>query len=539
MWSRVSFMRFRLTIYALFFLPGSFWSIVRASEARATQPPLPYRIVSFHQGRADMELIKLAKELGYNGVQIQIENGNLKPLQKFAEYNQRTQLIENCHRLGMQVSIWVHELTDIPDKFLLKAATDELKPGEVLCNFGFTGDERVVININDPELWALLGERYEHILRELVPDVDALVLTVTDTQVHATNPELFIRLVQLLDDKCRKYGKKLMVRTFVWHLEDLNNLMMTIEKLPEDVIIMSKCVPQDWHLRSINGLELGRVGNHEQIEEWDVEGEYFGLNKLVNCMPALLQSQFAYGMSQGIKGICVRVDRGDQSVLRQPSEVNMWALALLASGQTSTVDDVWKSWATHRYGKEAGPAVIPALIHSTDVVQEALYIDNFSVFDTRNPLGPADDIDVFQHLANPHLWSDQFKALHDRLVMGDPAEIAQVESKKLVAIQMASNSMAALESARAVLEPSDYAQLHRGLLANQVQLAWRAPMHLAYLRHRLLMNTSDSAKRDELIAAVRKDLETMRSAVKNADPSVASDGNQALKWADEMERLLH
>jgi hypothetical protein len=122
--------------------------------------------------------------------------------------------------------------------------------------------------------------------------------------------------------------------------------------------------------------------------------------------------------------------------------------------------------------------------------------------------------------------------------MGDPAEIAQVESNKLVALEMASNSVVALERTRLLLEPSDYVQLQRGLLANQVQLEWRAPMHLAYLRHRLLVNTNNSLKREELTAAIRKDLEDMRSAVKNADPTVASDGDQALKWADEMELLL-
>jgi hypothetical protein len=529
---------YRKIICLSFILTGSFRPLIYLDEAIAIQPPLPYRIVSFHQGKADMELIKLAKEAGYNGVQIQTEYGTLEPLQKFAEYNQRTRLIENCHKLGMQVSIWVHELSDIPDNFLLKPDNNPLKPGEIICNYGFSGDQRIIININDPKLWALLDDRYEYILKKLIPNVDALVLTVTEAQVHATNPELFKRLVQMLDDKCRKYGKKLQVRTFVWHLNDLSNLVPTIKELPEDVIIMSKCVPQDWHLRSINGLELGQVGNHEQIEEWDVEGEYFGLNKLVNCMPGLLQSQFAHGMSQGIKGICVRVDRGNQSVLHQPSEVNMWALGLLSSGQTSTMDEIWKTWAIHRYGAEAGPAVIPALINSTDVVQAALYIDNFSFFDTRNPLGPANEIDPFQHPANPHLWSDEYKSLHDRLVMGDPAEIVHVESNYLTALQMASNSLVALEHARLLLKPTDYVQLQRGLLANQVQLEWRAPMHIAYLQHRLLVNMSDPTKREELTSAIRKNLQAMRFAVKNADPTVASDGDEALKWADEMELLL-
>jgi hypothetical protein len=429
-------------------------------------------------------------------------------------------------------------LNDIPAEFLLKRDTNNLQAGEVVCKYQFAGNQSIVINSDDARLWQLLDKRYEYFLRDLIPDVDALVLTVTETQVHATNPALFQRLVRFLNEKCRKYGKKLHVRTFVWHPDDLDNLMRAVQELPDDVIVMSKCVPQDWHLRSIDAPELGQVGRHQQIEEWDVEGEYFGLNKLVNCMPALLQRQLAYGISKGIKGLCVRVDRGHQSVLHQPSEVNLWALGLLGSGRAETVEDVWKTWAFPRYGSEAGPAIIPALIHTTDVVQEALYIGPFYFFDPRLSLGAASEKDPFQHFANPHYWSREYMPLHDRLVMGDPAETIVVESHKRAALEMASNAVAALEQARPLLQSSDFAQLRQGLLANQTQLAWRAPMHLAYLRHRLLENTRDPIERRQLTIAIRNDLAAMRSAIKTADPTVASDGNQALKWADEMEHLL-
>ena len=519
-------------------LPNDITSFIQGRDTPAHSQPLPYRIISFHQGKVDMELIKLAREAGYNGVQIQTEHGTLQPLEKFAEYSRQTHMIEKSHQLGMQVSIWIHELNDIPAEFLIKPGTGKLKPGEVLCNYGFAGDEKAVLNINNPRFWSMLNKRYDYILTKLIPDVDILVLTVTETQIHATNPELFVPLVRFLDDKCRKYGKRLVIRTFVWHPQDLNNLMTTIQKIPKDVIIMSKCVPQDWHLRSINAQELGQVGNHVQIEEWDVEGEYFGLNKLVNCMPELLQRQFDYGVSKGIQGICVRVDRGTQSVLHQPSEVNMWALGMLASGRATTPDQIWKTWAINHYGPDAGLAIIPALIHTTEVVQEALYIDHFSFYDPRQHLGPASEEDPFQHPANPQFWSATYKLLHDSLVKGDPAMIVQVEKSKLAAIRTAGNAVGILESVRPLLKPDDYAQLRKGLLTNQVQIAWRAPMHLAYLRHRLLVNTSDSVKRAELTVSIFRDLEAIRFAVKNAYPSLASDGDQALKWADEMEHLL-
>ena len=50
------------------------------------------------------------------------------------------------------------------------------------------------------------------------------------------------------------------------------------------------------------------------------------------------------------------VDRDDYNVLFQPQEVNLWALGMLASGAADNADDIWKSWATHRYGDKAAGA---------------------------------------------------------------------------------------------------------------------------------------------------------------------------------------
>jgi hypothetical protein len=500
---------------------------------------VPYRMVSFHNGLVDMELVKAAKAMGYNGVQIQTEGGTVGRIEDFAAANQRTHVVEQCHQLGMKVSIWVHELNDLPAGFLVKPHPGDLQPGEVLCNYGTAGDRKIIINIEDPKLWELLHQRYEHFLNDLIPDVDILVLTVTETQVHGTDPKLFKRLVSFLDDECRQHGKQLWVRTFVWHPDDLQNLMSVVRDFPEDVVIMSKCVPQDWHLWSINAPELGQVGHHQQIEEWDAAGEFSGLNKLVNCMPDLLLEQWDYGKSQGISGICVRVNRGAQSVLHQPSEVNLWTLGQLSSGQATSVDQVWQTWAAQRYGPKAAPAVRPILAGTFEVIRQTLYLDHYMFFDSRKPMGSPAQADPFRLPSNPQFWSAALKPVHDRLVMGDPAETGQVEKSKKEALRLAGESLAALEKARPLFDPADYAQLRRGLLTNQAQLAWRSAMHLSYLHYRRLVNTADPGKRADLTAAIRADLLALRTAINQADPLAITDGDQGLRWADEMERLLH
>jgi hypothetical protein len=42
-----------------------------------------------------------------------------------------------------------------------------------------------------------------------------------------------------------------------------------------------------------------------------------------------------------------------------------------------------------------------------------------------------------------------------------------------------------------------------------------------------------------LISTIRADLLALRTAINNADPLATTDGDQGLRWADEMERLLH
>src|SRR6185437_10088858 len=98
------------------------------------------------------------------------------------------------------------------------------------------------------------------------------------------------------------------------------DVQAAIDQFPKDTVIMTKCVPQDWQLRGTNPAELGDVGGRPQIEEYDVCGEYWMRDRIANCMPALLKRQFDYGLSKGVDGICVRVDRDNSSVLDQPSE---------------------------------------------------------------------------------------------------------------------------------------------------------------------------------------------------------------------------
>lgn len=500
-----------------------------------TKAPLPYRIVSFHRGRADKDLIRRAAELGFNGVQFQLEGGNVGPLKDFAERNKTEGYIDLCHRLGMKVSLWVHELSDIPTK---QDDPNYLGP----------------VALENDRLWKHLEDRYEWVLGELLPDIDALALTVVETQFDATNTDLMLKLTGIIRDKCRKYGKQFIVRTFVHHPEQFEGVMGCVKKLPDDLVIMTKCVPQDWQLRGIHDKAIGDVGNHQQIVEYDVAGEYFLKDAVALCFPDLLKAQFDHGLKQGVDGICVRVDRDDAYVLHEPQELNLWALGMLASGKTTNVDDVWQAWAEKRYGKGAAAGVVRSLKPTCDVVVELLNIGSFSFGDTRGYPPRNGDRDALHTNWANFRWDESYIPEYQLGLAGDLAYTRRIEAQKRNAFRLASQCLADLEAVRPKLGANDYEILRTKLLTNKVQLEARAPMMLSWLRYRRILSTTDQAEKLRLAGYIRDHIRTIRRVADREYPAAREiqhldrtwwvgaplrfDAKRTHEWCDKMESLL-
>ncbi len=454
--------------------------------------PLPYRIVSFHRGRADKNLIKLAAQLGFNGVQFQIEGSNEQGIADFAARDAHEHLIDYCHSLGMKVTVWVHELSDLPGPWMPEYLGDETADNENLFNY--------------------LSQRYEWILAKAIPNADGLALTVVETQIRATKPPMLLRLCDLISRKCKEHGKSFMLRTFVWHPEELEGVMGAVKRLPPDTVIMSKCVPQDWQMRGADAAEVGAVGGRPQIIEFDIEGEYFLRNAVANCMPSLLKRQFDYAVSKGAQGICVRVDRFDDSVLFQASEVNLWTLGMLASGASSNIDDIWNRWATYRYGTKAASDVIRALKPTADVVAELLSTGPFTFGDTRK-LPPLPDEEILTQNWQNWQWNKDYLPAYKQAEAGDQEFIDAVEKQKASAMLLADQCLADLQAARPLMNPTDWEILHTQLLTNKIQLAWRTPVALAALEYRAAASASTLAARESHLAKIAQHVAELRRVV--------------------------
>jgi dienelactone hydrolase len=525
-----------------------------AESASNPTKPMPYRIISFHrgypnealpdQGSVSKEIIQRAANLGYNGVQFMFVGETVKDLERFAQYDAKEKTVDFCHRQGMKVTMWVHELSSLP------------KPGTP----GYLGP----VALDNEKLWAYLDRRYERILGQLLPNIDGLVLTVVETQIRVTEPKLMTKLALLLRDKCRKYGKELTVRTFVWYPAELEGVRACVNQLPDDVIIMTKCVVQDWQMRGAHDPMIGHVGNHKQIIEYDVAGEYFLLDAVANCMPDVLKGCFDYDRHHGAAGIVVRADRyhSGSEVTDQPQEVNLCALGLWASGKADSVDEVWDRWATQRFGPQAAPGIIRALKPTSQVLTECLNIGPFTFGDTRRASPPNGDADAFAGNWESWRWDESYEPLYCRALEGDPQVIQETERQKAAAFQAARQCLEELNRVETLLAPQDYEILKSRLGNNQVQLEYRAPMMLAYLRYRRMLNARDPGERQRLAKEIHQHLDQIRAVANRTYASlrqidyrgrqwrvgapdfVSSRGKPAMDWgvvrawADKMEALV-
>ncbi len=465
---------------------------------------MEYRSLSFHESWPDPRMIRRGAELGFNDVCLQTERGLLKRIRDVRARLERSGTFELIKSLGMTVSLWVHEFADYDDEW-----------GEP--------------SVDNEVLWQAVADRYDSILTELFPWVDNLVLTVVETQKKATDTPILKKLTETIKARCEAHGRRLILRSFVHHPDEFSDVCAAIAALPDDLTIMTKSVPQDWHMRSIDDPLIGKVAPKPQFIEVDIAGEYFRMDHVANCFTDVLERQFKYWQESGCSGISVRVDRGWKpwerlnTIYARPQEVNLWALAYLADNKPGGVDAAWRDYCTHYFGEAAAEYVEAALQTTGNVVAEGLYVmdEPFgeSKYQYHNPLlrlpkdeaAVAYDDDDDKLRRNPfHMawavfrWDAGHVAEYQRIRRGDPEIIRRKTAAYEQAARQAAVSLAELDKAEKALTPEACRYLRFLLEENLFQLDLYCAFQLAWLKLSCVLYGLDAGNaaglRDEAIA---------------------------------------
>jgi hypothetical protein len=285
----------------------------------------------------------------------------VSPFEGMEHGRKLNELAREAESKGLKTWIWIHELEDVPERFV--------KNG--------------VVQLDDPGIYEFLKERYRKAFEDF-PAFDGVMLTFHETRYklfddteavsEMSPPERFAKLTNTIHEVCKEYNKDLVVRTFVYTMEELEWAREGFSQTDPEVMIQSKTVPQDWEAFFPHNPVIGSFPDRRHIIEFDCSNEYTGKNFIPYTSPEYFAFRWLYDIRQpGVAGFNLRLDHKGYDALFTPNSINIYSIYRLTNDTTLTTDQIWKEWTTEQYGMEAAPHIEAALKPSFEIVNKAFF----------------------------------------------------------------------------------------------------------------------------------------------------------------------
>jgi hypothetical protein len=467
---------------------------VRAWDLERFEPAYVTEMIGRAQD-AGMNTISLSHEIVMNAEEI---------LHDWHRYKHLKQFCSEAHRRNMEVYLWNHQINNPPEQLI-------------------TRDEAGIrwLDFDNDLLRDWLYNRYQRV-SDRVPNCDGIILSLTESewqiQRDASEPawlnicrnrarsrlspaERMARVINTMRDSLHARGKRLIVRDFLRSPAEMEAFADALGDVPDDVWVLTKCVPNDWQFRYPPHPLLGKVGPHNQLMELDLYNETGGGLGMFMLAPDYYQQQVRLARDRGLIGIIPRVDDGFRSNRGTPNEFNVFVYNRLVHDPDADVAPMWEAFFVPYYGPRASPVAIACLKETFDLVCSLAYTLGFWT----GPPG-AEIRYTDQHLAqhNSALWSDdpQYKTIERLLRESGPEAIRQTVAEKRQAEQTARACIARLDAARDAFDPAQFAPLRetfvRGRDHGIVGQSWAR----CYFALRWYRNTRSSEAKTEVTQAL-------------------------------------
>lgn len=474
---------------------------------------LDHRAWQFHDYNWDYisKAIPMAARAGMNRIQLS-HNIIMDAEELWEREGQEARLkfvrdsVDLAHKNGLKVDIWTHELSGVPKEFM-------------------DADGKCVLS---PRLWSWVEQKYEKLF-DLVPGLDGVVLTFCevdipvydDEKVACEQPQMqrIARLGEVVAGVCERNGAAIIIRTFVHEPQQLAWIGEAVQVLGEtlkdkkNAVVMTKCVPHDWHPYYPYDPLLGKSAGLPQIVEIDLGDEYSGLSWVPHCQVDYVRRCLKYAREKGVIGAVARVERLKDHALGTPNEVNIHAYSRLVRDSSISNAALWSEWAEAKYGAAAAPGVVRALERTFD-------INNMTFFPLQAWVMDHSKIGNWEY-AKKHVvtyerysvrrWipSPYYERIYDDLCMPHWDTLTKIEHEKALARALLAKSEADLDAVRSSLEPKLYAELRDyfdrlGWVLNifeKYQLALFASMRYDYMLH---SQDADKVETERFEAACEK-----------------------------------
>jgi len=241
-----------------------------------------------------------------------------------------------CKENGLNYYVWTHELDGIPTEFL--------KEGKV--------------DMDNPKLYNHLKQRYQRLFT-ILPDASGVILTFHETEYKifrdvdvSTSMDISERIYKvskLLYDVLKENNKILIIRNFFYENYELDAFKEALKRLPDDIGVMNKPVPHEFHPFYPSDPFHGNVGGKRQIMEIDLGVEKALVKDGIYAQTEFIQRNVRRAREKGLSGLIGRCRLFYDKPFEESHEVNLYAFSQFMSNPDLSVNEVLTNWALKRY----------------------------------------------------------------------------------------------------------------------------------------------------------------------------------------------
>ena len=372
-------------------------------------------------------------------------------------HNQKSlqRIVEMCHEAGKKVVYWHRE---------------------VLCNPGMVASVPALLNAEGE--FDLLGEEYEKFLRykirktfELVPDLDGIVLTLTEASfsaIHNSRPDLYPpekvveRIGGIFAEELEARGKRFILRSFGSIADDYNSIQKGAELLARkhSFEIETKITPYDFspflpdnpYLTKIDGCTLGA--------ECDALGEYLGAGRLPAENVDDIARYVNYGHKCKVDRFTIRLDRHKKNVFDiHPINLYAYEQAILHPGISG--EKIRRDYYGSLYPSDIAAELTEMSREGDECTKKTVFVDGNVIFH-QFPTDPkmtfikaGGVLAAFTSEGDLHQKQQQWGMLYNNPVPGRDVILREKEE----ALALADKNLSRLETLKPQLTEFDYERL--------------------------------------------------------------------------------
>ena len=169
--------------------------------------------------------------------------------------------------------------------------------------------------------------------------------------------EWYKNMIMAMYKPFRDAGKKLVVRDFIYSKEEQERFKTAFNAMPDEIGLSLKNTPHDFYPTFPNNPLMGQVGNHPQITEYDVNGQFYGWGAIPGTMLRDIRERLRYGSEHNVTGFIARTDwEGvqDYTCFDNLNMLNLYAIAAYAENPEVREEDIYLKWLTEEKMLEEG-----------------------------------------------------------------------------------------------------------------------------------------------------------------------------------------